>query len=198
MEFKLLRFDKQKVLEKSLEDGLDMVNVLLLSTGEDKDVVQLYKHILVQHVSKYIIDQSLKNGEAEGWKGIMILDFVSLSLLQSMQGLSVLSFFSTKKNPTPAGEEEGQILPAATASLMYVSMASLSGVDREYRCPLGSAVPGCRSMAQSCGRCGGREVALAFLKISWKLWYLDGIPERSGAGLEQMEESGAAACFKQT
>lgn len=34
-----------------------------------------------------------------------------------------LSFFSTKKNPAPAGEEEGLMIPATRELLMYSSMA---------------------------------------------------------------------------
>lgn len=37
---------------------------------------------------------------------------------QSMQGLRVLSFFSTKKKPASAGEDEGRTMPAAKESLM--------------------------------------------------------------------------------
>lgn len=47
-----------------------------------------------------------------------------------MCGLGVLSFFSTKKNPAPSGDEDGQIIPAAMESEMYFSMAPLSGRDR--------------------------------------------------------------------
>lgn len=35
------------------------------------------------------------------------------SALKSMQGLRVLFFFSTKKNPAPNGEEEGRMMLAA-------------------------------------------------------------------------------------
>ena len=66
-----------------------------------------------------------------------------------MQGRSVLSFFSTKKKPAPAGDEEGRMMPAARPSLIYVSIAPLSGTDREYRRPLGGVAPGWRLMAQS-------------------------------------------------
>lgn len=39
--------------------------------------------------------------------------------------VSVLSFFSTKKNPTPAGDNEGQMMLAVMESLMFCPMASL-------------------------------------------------------------------------
>ncbi len=74
-----------------------------------------------------------------------------------MQGRREPSLF-TKKNPAPAGEEEGRMRSAFKDSLIYLSMASLSGPDREYKRPLGGEVPGRRSMAQSYGRWGGKDV----------------------------------------
>ena len=65
-----------------------------------------------------------------------------------MQGRRVLSSFSTKA-PIPIGEEKGRMIPAAKESWMYYSIASLSGAEREYRCPLGGNVPGNKSIAQS-------------------------------------------------
>lgn len=59
-----------------------------------------------------------------------------------MQGRRDLFFFSTKKNPAPAGEEEGRIIPAASESRMYSSMAWHSEEDRENGLPLCGAVPG--------------------------------------------------------
>lgn len=41
-----------------------------------------------------------------------------------MQGRKDLFFFSTKKNPAPDGEEEGQIMPAANELFIYASMVS--------------------------------------------------------------------------
>ncbi len=66
-----------------------------------------------------------------------------------MQGRREPSFFPTKKNPAPAGEEEGRMSPAARESEIYFSMASLSGTESEYNLPLGGDIPGTRSMAQS-------------------------------------------------
>ena len=66
---------------------------------------------------------------------------------------------------------------------MYLSMALVSGVDRENSRPLGGEVPGRRSMAQSYGRCGGSEVACALLNTSFTFWYSAGTPERSGNSL---------------
>lgn len=68
-----------------------------------------------------------------------------------MQGRSVLSFLSTKKNPAPAGDEDGRMMPAARddereAMSQYIK-SSLGGEE------LGG---------------GGREVALALLKTSWR------------------------------
>ena len=77
-----------------------------------------------------------------------------------------MSFLSTKKNPAPAGDDEGRISPAASESLIYFSMALVSGEDRENNHPLGGEVPGTKSMAQSYGRCGGSEVARALLNTS--------------------------------
>ena len=41
----------------------------------------------------------------------------------SMHGHSILSFFTTKKNPTPVGEAEGRIRPAFRQFSIYVSIA---------------------------------------------------------------------------
>ena len=53
-------------------------------------------------------------------------------------------------------------------------------------------------MAQSYGRCGGREVALDLLKTPLKSWYSAGTPTRSGDEVEQDGGLGAKACFGQT
>ena len=58
-----------------------------------------------------------------------------------MQGLRDPSFFPTKKNQAPAGEDEGQIRSAFSDAVMYSLMASLSGPEMEYRRPLGVAEP---------------------------------------------------------
>ena len=66
-----------------------------------------------------------------------------------MHGLSEPSLFPTKKNPAPAGDDKGQIRPALRESEMHLSMASVSGVEREKSLLCGGIVPGKRSMAQS-------------------------------------------------
>ena len=77
-----------------------------------------------------------------------------------MQGLRDPSFFPTKKNPVPAGDEEERIMPAAKDSLKYFSITSVSGLDREKQAASGGGgVPDLRSIAQSYSRCGGRHVA---------------------------------------
>ena len=48
-----------------------------------------------------------------------------------MQGRRDLSFFPTKKNPAPAGNDDGRLIPAAKESLIYLSIALVSGADRE-------------------------------------------------------------------
>lgn len=69
----------------------------------------------------------------------------------SIRGPGDFSFFVNKKNPAPASDEEGWIIPADTESLISVSMASLSAADREYSLTLGGDGPGRRSTAQSYG-----------------------------------------------
>ena len=55
-----------------------------------------------------------------------------------MQGLRVLSFFPTKKNPAPAGDDDRQMIPAARDSARYFSIASLPrGRDSEKMRPRG-------------------------------------------------------------
>ncbi len=66
-----------------------------------------------------------------------------------MQGRRDPSFFPTKKNPAPAGEEEGRMNPVARESEMYFSMAPLSGAESEYNLPFGGVLPGINSIAQS-------------------------------------------------
>ncbi len=48
----------------------------------------------------------------------------------TVQGRKEPSFFSTK-NPAPLGDEEERMRPAAIDSWIYLSMASLSGAERE-------------------------------------------------------------------
>ena len=48
-----------------------------------------------------------------------------------MQGRSDPSFFPIKKNPAPAGDDEGRINPAFREAEMYSFMAALSGPEIE-------------------------------------------------------------------
>lgn len=66
-----------------------------------------------------------------------------------MHGWSDPSFFFTKKNPAPAGDEEGRIRPDFRESSMYSFMAFFAGVEMEYNLPFGREAPGMRSMGPS-------------------------------------------------
>lgn len=90
------------------------------------------------------------------------------------------SFLLTKKNPAPAGDEDGRMRPAASTSSRYFCMASLSGAHSEYNLPRGGVVPGRRSMAQLYGRWGGNDVALVLLKNCYRSKYSAGTHNRSG------------------
>lgn len=85
------------------------------------------------------------------------------------------SFFSTKKNPAPNGEEEQRIMSAASESLMQVSMASCSGREMLNNWLEGNGAPDRRSIAQSYGWWGGKEKALVLLNSAVRLWYSEGI-----------------------
>jgi len=97
-----------------------------------------------------------------------------------MQGRRLPSFFPTKKKPAPAGETDGRMNPLLRASLIYPSMAALSGAEREKSLPRGGQVPGSRSIAQSYGLWGGREAALVLLKTSQRSSYSEGNRDDSG------------------
>lgn len=58
-------------------------------------------------------------------------------------------FFSTK--PAPAGDEDERMMTAANVSLMYFSMALVSGAYRVKIQPLGEEEPGRRLMPQAYG-----------------------------------------------
>ena len=58
-----------------------------------------------------------------------------------MAGVSRL-FLETKKKPAPTGEEDGLISPAAKESLMYFSIANLSGLERLHKGLEGRVEPG--------------------------------------------------------
>ncbi len=53
-------------------------------------------------------------GSGDEWQWVTVLD----SDIIKSSVVNVLSFFSTKKNPAPAGDEEGRMMPAANESLM--------------------------------------------------------------------------------
>lgn len=53
-----------------------------------------------------------------------------------MQDRSDLSFFSTKKKPAPAGEDDGRIMPALSDDWIYSLIAKASGAESEYSLPL--------------------------------------------------------------
>lgn len=93
-----------------------------------------------------------------------------------MQGGNFPLFFPEKKNPVLAGEEDRRMKPAANDSSMYLFMASVSGMDREYRWPLGGNVPGRSSIPMSYGLCGCKEVALALLNTAPRSRYTEGPP----------------------
>lgn len=59
------------------------------------------------------------------WRTVM-----SFRPRSSMQGLKVLSFFSTKKKPAPAGYYEEKMSPAMRLPLMLVSRYFLWGRQR--------------------------------------------------------------------
>jgi len=95
-----------------------------------------------------------------------------------MHSRRLLSFLLTKKNPAPAGDEDGLMRPA-TRGLLYFSMDLVSGADSENSLPLGGVVPGSRSMAQSYGRCGGNDLARVSLNTPFRSRYSLGTPEIS-------------------
>lgn len=74
------------------------------------------------------------------WVPVLYEDVVKPPVVDP--GTQGLSFFSMKKNPVPAGEEDSLMIPAARELEMYSSMALHSGSDRE------AVVSASRSMAQ--------------------------------------------------
>ena len=48
MELALLGLHEQRGLQQALEYSLDIMNMFILGPGEDQDVVQVDKHVLVQ------------------------------------------------------------------------------------------------------------------------------------------------------
>lgn len=110
--------------------------------------------------------KSSKAEEMSG-KGYLFLTVMLFSPRKFTHGRRALSFFSTKENPVPPGEDEGLIMPDRDL-LMYLLMASRSGAEGEKRQPCDGEVPGNKSISQSYGLCGDREVALSLLNTSFK------------------------------
>lgn len=81
-----------------------------------------------------------------------------------MQGLRDPSFL-LKKNSAPAADKDGQMSPVFSEVSMYSFNTALSP-ETEQRRPLGIVQPRIRSMVQSYGRCGGRDMALVLLNTS--------------------------------
>ena len=79
---------------------------------------------------KVVPPWSGSNAELMRGNGYLFLTVMLFNPQKSIQGLKVLSFFATKKNPAPRGEEEGQMIPEFRESVMYVSMLSHFGAER--------------------------------------------------------------------
>ncbi len=73
----------------------------------------------------------------------------------------------------------GTMISAARDSVRYFSKASRSGTEREYSLPRGGMVPGRRSILQSYGRWGGKDVARERLKTARRSRYSSGTPDKS-------------------
>lgn len=55
MEFTFFRFDKQLVLEETLQYLANMLNVCLFISGKNLNIVQVDKYKPVQHITENII-----------------------------------------------------------------------------------------------------------------------------------------------
>lgn len=66
-------------------------------------------------------------------------------------GAEALVLLLDKEESRPYREMEGRIRPAATESVIYLSIASFSGLERLYNRLVGRADPGYKSMVQSYG-----------------------------------------------
>lgn len=108
------------------------------------------------------------NAEPRSGRGCLFFTMIFFIPCKSTQGQSVLSFLSMKKKPTPRGEEDGQMIPATRDSKMYFSIASCSGLERLQSLLDGNGAPGNRSIAQSYGQCGWRDIAQDLLNTSFK------------------------------
>lgn len=157
---------------EALKDCLDLMHVLLLGPGEDQDIVQVHKHVLVEHVPQHVIDQGLEHdrgvGEPEKHHQILIVT---------------------------SGVVEGRLplIDAGSQRLIkvqYVSMASYSVADREYRHLPRLQIDGAVVWLV------WRHLGLAeqLPEIVTHRWQFD----RVGAGLGQADSWSAAACFRQT
>lgn len=63
MKLTFLSFDEELVIEEALEDPRNMLNVRLLSGGEDQDIVQIHKNKLVEPIPENVIHQGLKTAD---------------------------------------------------------------------------------------------------------------------------------------
>lgn len=76
-EFTLLCLSKQMVLEELLEHGSIVSDMFLQEAWENKDVVQVNKHVAVEHVSGEIVDEVLENsrhiGKAKQHNQILVM-----------------------------------------------------------------------------------------------------------------------------
>jgi hypothetical protein len=95
MEFALLYFYKQLVLQEVLENLLDMEHMFLGGTREDKDVISVDKYEPVQHVMENIIDMRLEHS-----RGIDKAKWHDQILIVTAGPVERRS--STRPNPIPA------------------------------------------------------------------------------------------------
>lgn len=56
----------QKILDETLEIELNMMNMFFLGSGEDWNVIQVYKDKEVVHVPEHIVNQDLEDGSSVG------------------------------------------------------------------------------------------------------------------------------------
>lgn len=74
-------------------------------------------------------------------KGHLLLIVMLYRPRDSVHGCRVLSFFSTKKNPAPNGEDEGRIMPATNKLQIYISPWPRALAWRDYITGLTVRVP---------------------------------------------------------
>ena len=85
-----------------------------------------------------------------------------------------LAALPMNQKPADTGEVDVPMKPCWSASWMY-SMALVSATDRGYMRLRGGSEPASRSVAQSQGRWGGRQVAQVLNNISRRSWYTSGM-----------------------